>query len=58
MFSSYLKQMSNAAHFVRCKNQAGFTENSLGFARIEFLEQLVLVQRSVPEANSIDLNHY
>lgn len=50
--------MLNPAHFVGCKNQAGFTENSPGTARTEFLEQLVLVQRSVPEANSIDLNRY
>lgn len=50
--------MSNPAHFVGRKNQASFTENSPGSACTEFLEQLVLVQRSVPEANSIDLNHY
>lgn len=40
------------------KNQAGFTENSHGSACTEFLEQLVLVQRSVPVANSIDLYHH
>lgn len=40
--------LPNPAHFVRSKYQMGFTENRLVSACTEFLEQLVLVQRSVP----------
>lgn len=52
--------MLNPAPCVGCTHQAGFTENSpmLCISVSEFLEQLVFRQRSVPEAHSIDLNHY
>lgn len=52
--------MLNPAPCVGCTHQAGFTENSpmLCISVSEFLEQLVFRQRSVPEADSIDLNHY